>query len=333
MSYLTGLILAAFVAYVLGWYQGYVEGNMALLLSVAVLVTGAYWLAERFWFLPRRKRAAEAFLQAYQEKQQVLQRQGVQGDAVDVQQAQARLLAQPWWLDWTAGLFPIILLVFVVRSFAYEPFRIPSGSMLPTLESGDLILVNKYTWGMRLPILKWKLTAGDAVARGDVMVFHYPPNPNIDYIKRVVGLPGDTVAYLNKKLTINGEAVTYEARPPYLGSQEEYDPATGQSMKGFAYFQESLERLGEQTHRVIVDEGRPAGVMGRPVFPGQDACQYVLEGVTCKVPAGHYFVMGDNRDHSADSRYWGFVPDANIVGKAVVIWMNFSDLGRVGRIE
>ncbi len=207
MPFLTAAVLAAFVGYAGAWYFEMVEGNFALLLFLATIVTGLYWLAERMWYLPRRRRAAEQ-LEASANQRNA--RPGVPGHrpggpADRRAEARHRVLAQPWWLDWTAGLFPVILAVFVLRSFLFEPFKIPSGSMIPTLLVGDLILVNKFTYGLRLPVLNTKLTQGTPPKRGEVMVFRYPPKPSLDYIKRVVGVPGDEVAYLNKRLTINGQ--------------------------------------------------------------------------------------------------------------------------------
>jgi signal peptidase I len=228
---------------------------------------------------------------------------------------------QPWWLDWTAGLFPVIVAVFVLRSFLFEPFKIPSGSMVPTLVVGDLILVNKFTYGVRLPVLNTKLTDGTPPQRGDVMVFRYPPKPSLDYIKRVVGVPGDEVAYLNKRLTINGQPLSKQAMPEY------FDPDT------MRYFKQFEEVLGTKRHRILNDDDRPAFIPGAEDYPFKQNCRYSVEGVVCKVPPGHFFMMGDNRDNSLDSRYWGFVPERNIVGKAFFIWMNFGGLGRIGSFE
>ncbi|VWX56405.1 Signal peptidase I [Burkholderiales bacterium 8X] len=323
MAFLTSLILAAFVGYIGAWYFGAVEGNFALLLFLATVVTGIYWLAERFYFLPRRRRAAEALQQSLDARRAELGRQGItEVDRVDPQ-AQERLVMQPWWLDWTAGLFPVILAVFLLRSFLVEPFKIPSGSMMPTLLTGDLILVNKFTYGFRLPVINTKLTDGTPPARGDVMVFRYPPKPSMDYIKRVIGVPGDEVAYLNKKLTINGQPVSKEPLPEYFDEDV------------MRYFQHYAEDLGGKKHRLLNDESRRAGLSEAEVidFPNRENCRYSVEGVVCKVPAGHYFMMGDNRDNSLDSRYWGFVPDKNIVGKAFFVWMNFGNLKRIGTFQ
>ena len=281
MQVLTGAILAAFFLYAAGWYSG------------------------RIGF--ERLRAT-------------LEKQGIQ-DSNDAMLTEARVavLQQPWWLDWTAGLFPVIAIVFLMRSFLFEPFRIPSGSMLPTLLVGDLILVNKYEYGLRLPVINTKLTAGNPVQRGDVMVFRYPPNPNVDYIKRVIGLPGDEIAYLNKRLSINGQAVEQSTVADFFDRE---------SMRYQKQFEESLP--GQRQHRLLINEAAPAGVMAAGDFPQRGNCRYSIEGVVCKVPDGHYFMMGDNRDNSLDSRYWGFVPDANVVGRAFFVWMNFGDLGRIG---
>jgi len=320
MPILTSFVLAGFAAYIGAWLTGRIEGNFALLLFIATVVTGLYWLAERFYFLPQRRKAAVALEQSTAERRKALQDKGisrVDGDG-DTSKAQATLLMQPWWLDWTAGLFPVILVVFVLRSFLFEPFKIPSGSMIPTLLIGDLILVNKFTYGIRLPVVNTKITEGNAPQRGDVMVFRYPPQPSVDYIKRVVGVPGDEVAYINKRLTINGKEVPTTAQPDF------FDEST------MRYFKQFEETLGAQPHRVLNNPEAPAFVQGASNFPYRDNCRYSVEGVVCKVPQGHYFMMGDNRDNSLDSRYWGFVPDQNIVGKAFFVWMNFGNLRRIG---
>jgi len=321
MQALTAAVLAAFVGYVGSWYFGVVEGNFALLLFLATLVTGSYWLAERIYFLPQRLKAVAQLDAADVQRRSELQRQGITQVDGDLSQARAALLAQPWWLDWTAGLFPVIISVFFLRSFVVEPFKIPSGSMIPTLRVGDLILVNKFTYGLRLPVLNTRLTEGNRPERGDVMVFRYPPRPSQDYIKRVVGLPGDTVAYLNKRLTINGEVMPTQALPEFFDDDV------------MRYFKQFEETLGGRKHALLNDDDRPAFVPGASDFAGREGCTYTVEGVTCKVPEGHYFMMGDNRDNSLDSRYWGFVPEGNIVGKAFFVWMNFSSLKRIGSFD
>jgi len=318
MHYLTSLVLAAFAGYAGSWYFGLIEGNFALLLLMAVVVTGIYWLAERFYFLPHRQAAVLKFESEASARRQELTRMGIQKVDTDTAPAREKLLMQPWWLDWTAGLFPVILVVFVLRSFLFEPFKIPSGSMIPTLWIGDLILVNKFHYGFRLPVVNIKLTEGTPVQRGDVMVFRYPPRPSMDYIKRVVGLPGDEVSYLNKQLSINGQVVKRNNLPEFFDES---------SMR---YFKQFDEALGEKPHMLIQDDDRPVFVSGADQFKFYENCSYSVEGVVCKVPPGHYFMMGDNRDNSLDSRYWGFVPDANIVGRAFFVWMNFGNIKRIG---
>lgn len=306
MPILTALILAAFVGYGIAWYTGVLAGDFALLLMLATCVTGIYWVAEKLFFLPRRRQAAQALTAP----------EGADDDHLAT--ARERVLAQPWWLDWTAGLFPVIAVVFLLRSFVFEPFRIPSGSMLPTLLVGDLILVNKYTYGLRLPVFGTRLTQGSAVQRGDVVVFRYPPNPRVDYIKRVVGLPGDEIAYLNKRLSINGRPLAITPQDDFLDESS------------MTYFKQWGEQLDATNHHILIDGRRPAFIAGATPFPSDDQCRYSIEGVACRVPDDHFFVMGDNRDNSLDSRYWGFVPRANLVGKAFFIWMNFSDIKRIG---
>jgi signal peptidase I len=185
---------------------------------------------------------------------------------------------------------------------------------------GDLILVNKFHYGVRLPVINKKITQGNQPQRGDVMVFRYPPKPSLDYIKRVVGLPGDEVAYLNKRLTINGQPVSTNSLPEFFDED------------AMRYFKQYEEALGEHKHRLLNDDGRRGGFSEAEVmdFADRQNCRYSVEGVVCKVPEGHYFMMGDNRDNSLDSRYWGFVPDRNIVGKAFFVWMNFGNLKRIG---
>lgn len=318
MQWITAVILAAFVGYIGAWYTGAIEGNFALLMFLATFVTGLYWLAERFYFWPQRKKEAERLNAEAAARREQLERQGLRHDMVDTKEGETRILRQPWWLDWTAGLFPVLFVVFVLRSFLFEPFKIPSGSMIPTLMVGDLILVNKFTYGVRLPVLNTKVTEGNAPQRGDVMVFRYPPQPTLDYIKRVVGVPGDTVAYLNKRLTINGQEVPTNQLPDFFDTD------------AMRYFSQFEEQLGEKSHKLLNTKGMPAFVQGASEFPFRESCTYSVEGVTCKVPEGHYFTMGDNRDNSLDSRYWGFVPETNIVGKAFFVWMNFGNLKRIG---
>lgn len=218
---------------------------------------------------------------------------------------------KPLLVDYARSFFPIFLFVLVLRSFIVEPFRIPSASMMPTLLIGDFILVNKYEYGIRLPVLNNKIVDNGTPERGDVIVFRYPVDPDIPYIKRVVGLPGDHVAYYDKTLYINGEPMEQEVVGAYSAV------GSGKIMDGVSLRIEDLETM---EHLILVD---------------RDTFSPAVEGT---VPAGHYFVLGDNRDNSKDSRYWGFVPDTNLVGRAFMIWMNWDtrnggiDWSRIGTI-
>jgi signal peptidase I len=322
MSSLTAALYATLIFYGLGWFLGYWIGNFSLLLFVLTLFTLAYWLAEHFRFKPARIATAAALREQDTERRAQLAKMGITQVDNNVDSAVSTALAQPWWLDWTAGLFPVILIVFLLRSFLFEPFKIPSGSMIPTLMIGDLILVNKFHFGVRLPVLGTKLIANHDPQAGDVVVFHYPVDPRIDYIKRVVAVPGDKLVYAERTLTINGKRVETRSEGEF------YDE---DSMR---YSQQFSEHLGKVDHRILVDPRRMSSYgIGPRDFPHGENCNYTLEAVTCTVPAGHYFVMGDNRDNSQDSRYWGFVPDENIVGKAFLVWMNFSNIRRIGTFQ
>ncbi len=319
MSSLTAALYGALIVYLGGWFLGYWTGNFALLLFMLTLVTLVYWLAERYRFKPAREAAAATLETQDVARRAQLAQQGIAKVDGDIAEARAKLLMQPWWLDWTAGLFPVILVVFLLRSFLFEPFKIPSGSMIPTLLVGDLILVNKYHYGVRLPVINKKIIANNEPKRGDVMVFRYPVDTRVDYIKRVVGLPGDEINYSNQKLTVNGQPVPMQS----LGDFYDED--------SLRYAPMFSEKFGDAEHRILVDPRRSAYNGPEPkTFPMHENCRYTAEGVTCKVPPGHYFMMGDNRDNSQDSRFWGFVPDENIVGRAFFVWMNLGNLGRIG---
>ncbi|TQV64662.1 MAG: signal peptidase I [Halothiobacillaceae bacterium] len=216
---------------------------------------------------------------------------------------------EPLLVEYARSFFPVLLVVLLLRSFVAEPFRIPSSSMMPTLEVGDFILVNKFAYGVRLPVVRTKMVPLGEPRRGDVVVFKYPQNPDVDYIKRIIGLPGDRVRYKNKQLFINDQPVSLAADGVYPG-----DGPQGR-MLGAQLFKEDL--LG--VNHAILQRLEASGPEGEVV-----------------VPEGHYFVMGDNRDNSNDSRYWGFVPEANLVGRAMLIWMHFDgeamrlDFSRLG---
>jgi signal peptidase I len=322
MGALTGLLYGLLAVFLGGWYVGKWTGNFSLLLLILTVVTFAYWLAERFYFAPRRAAAAGVLAQQDVERRGRLAQQGITKVDDNVSTARETLLMQPWWLDWTAGLFPVILVVFLLRSFLFEPFKIPSGSMIPTLLVGDLILVNKYHYGIRLPVINKKVIANQDPQRGDVIVFRYPKDTSTDYIKRVVGIPGDEVSFRNQQLYLNGTPVPMQQIPP----PGFYDEDQRQ------YFPEFKEKLGDVEHHILLNpQSQPFyGAEDKITFPFRENCRYSAEGVTCKVPAGNYFMMGDNRDNSQDSRFWGFVPDENIVGKAILVWMNFGNLKRIG---
>jgi signal peptidase I len=321
MKWIAIAAMAMLAVFAVAWYANAVYGDFALVLMIVTAFTGVYWLAEKSVFLPARRNAAAQLKTQLEQRQQQLAVQGLRSDEVDVQAEQQKLLMQPWWLDWTAGLFPVLLVVFVLRSFVVEPFKIPSGSMVPTLRVGDLILVSKFHYGIRLPVANTVLIPNHKPQKGDVMVFRFPPDPRLDYIKRVVGVPGDKVTYVNKQLTVNGERLPREELGEFFDSD---------SMR---YSQQYSEVLGGVKHQLLNDKNRPAYVNGPSEFPFKEQCIYNAQGFECTVPEGHYFMMGDNRDNSLDSRYWGFVPEKNIVGKAFFVWMNFSDLGRIGAFD
>lgn len=230
--------------------------------------------------------------------------------------------AEPIFVEIARGFFPIILVVFLLRSFLVEPFKIPSGSMIPSLLVGDFILVNKYTYGIRLPVLNKKIVAMNEPKPGDVMVFRYPEDPTVDYIKRVVGVPGDRVEYRNKQLIVNGKQVAMERNGDYSVNDS--------ALNSFRH-ELFTEKLGDVAHKIIVNPDAPSVLLAQVhQFANKENCSYNDDGFVCKVPTGQFFMMGDNRDGSADSRYWGFVPEENIVGRAFFIWWNFGDFKRIG---
>lgn len=220
---------------------------------------------------------------------------------------------EPMMVEYAKSFFPIILVVFLIRSFLVEPFKIPSGSMMPTLLAGDFILVNKYTYGLRVPILNNVFVGMTHPQRGDVIVFHYPPEPTIDYIKRVVGVPGDRIQYRDKVLIINGQQLEQAYQDDYRYELQENNITAHR-------LQEDLAGI---KHDVLIHD-----VPNRYDFGSLG--DRLQNGETVVVPEGQYFAMGDNRDNSADSRVWGFVPDKNLVGKAFFIWFNFDQFDRIG---
>ena len=321
MSKLTGVLYGCLIVFLGGWFLGEWSGNFSALLLMLTLVTMVYWLLERFHFAPKRVATVATLAVQADARRRQLADQGITRVDEDFGPARAALLAQPWWLDWTAGLFPVILAVFLLRSFLFEPFKIPSGSMIPTLLVGDLILVNKFHYGLRLPVINKKIIPFNDPQRGDVMVFRYPKDTRIDYIKRVVGVPGDEVSYRHQQLYLNGVLAPTQALPDFYNED---------SLRYSAQF---TEDLGTLTHHILVDRSREMFLRQIGTFPFSENCRYTLEGITCKVPPGHYFMMGDNRDNSEDSRFWGFVPDENIVGKAFFVWMNFGNIKRIGAFQ
>ena len=247
--------------------------DFALLLVIATFATGLIWLFDAL-VLARSRRVAAS-----------------RGDTV----------TESTIVEYSRSFFPILLIVLVLRSFLFEPFRIPSGSMMPTLLDGDFIFVNKYVYGLRLPVLNSKIVEIGEPQRGDVVVFRLPSDPSVNYVKRVVGLPGDTIVYeaSSKRLTINDEPISVDM----LGS---FDDDPGLDL--------AREHLGERDHEILLRRGA------------------ISPGGTYRVPEGHYFVMGDNRDNSQDSRFRGveFIPDNNLVGRAMRVWMSWRSFSEGG---
>ena len=253
--------------------------DFEFLLVVATAFTGLVWLIDLLFFAKARSK-----------------------------EALSKSAHEPILLEYSKSFFPVLLAVLVLRAMLFEPFRIPSGSMMPTLLVGDFILVKKYAYGLRLPITHTKITSGEKPKRGDVAVFRYPEDESLDYIKRIIGLPGDHVGYYNRRLTINGKPLKIEFDHRYdgLGDRNRMVDGGGCDRVG-AECNVYYEKLGSSLHTVMTNPD----------------VGFSFEGELF-VPEGQYFVMGDNRDHSNDSRYWGFVPQENLVGKAIMIWMHWD---------
>ncbi|MFO7809277.1 signal peptidase I [Guyparkeria sp.] len=270
--------------------------DFELLLVLATFASGLIWLIDRLAFRPRRRARLAA------EAHQLGAEAGIDRGGVKDH--------EPILVDYAKSFFPILLAVLVIRSFLFEPFRIPSGSMMPTLLVGDFILVNKFTYGLRLPVVNTKVAPIGEPERGDVAVFRYPQQPEVDYIKRIIGLPGDTVRIDDQRVWVNGEEASLEITGRYDGD-------SNLKHAGLTTAIETLPDAG--AHRILMDSDRRLG-----------AAEWT-------VPEGQYFVMGDNRNHSNDSRFWGTVPESNLVGKAVMIWLHWNwqdggvDTGRIGR--
>ncbi|GKX60328.1 signal peptidase I [Leminorella grimontii] len=305
----------------------------ALILAVATLLTGVFWCLERFKWAPARRLKIEALR--------------VENDGKIDRQALEKIVGGLGWKESLGSLFPVLAVVFILRSFLYEPFQIPSGSMMPTLLIGDFILVEKFAYGVKDPITQTTLIETGKPQRGDIAVFKYPLDKNVDYIKRVVGLPGDTVHYdpTTKKLTITPACPTDKDCEPaqeleysaleksnwFIGS-EPVEGHFGQMRNRFfdleteaerargligVDMQQREEKLGDVVHQTLTIPNVVARAGEYYQQPGSPANTWI-------VPQGKYFMMGDNRDNSADSRYWGFVPEENFVGKATGIWMSFE---------
>lgn len=252
-------------------------------LVICALVTGIIWAADKLYFGRKRRETAIAL---------------ADGGQMTEEAAKEKLEAikEPIVFEIAKALFPIIVAVLILRSFLVEPFKIPSGSMMPTLLVGDFILVNKYAYGLRLPVTNTKILDIGHPQRGDVVVFRYPRDPSVDYIKRVIGLPGDTIRYHDKQLYVNGKAITAERKGTYMGT------CGGVTSSGNTHLEEDLDGVH---HSILMDFSKS------PVFETERV-----------IKDGEYFVMGDNRDNSNDSRRWGTVPEENLVGRAFMVWMN-----------
>lgn len=275
--------------------------NFALILVLVTLVTGIIWALDKWRWAPARAR-------------KIAKAQHAHGNKVD-EAALAKAAKVPGWIEQARSIFPVIAVVLVLRSFIYEPFQIPSGSMMPTLLVGDFILVEKFAYGLKEPVSNTTLIPTGQPERGDVVVFKYPEDTRIDYIKRVIGLPGDTVVYQDKQLFVKPacqEEPCADFAPVELSAAQH---------SAFSQMGVKLERFSESLTE------QPHHILRNPMLPDRVSMYYRQSDTALNewvVPDGHYFTMGDNRDNSTDSRFWGFVPEENLVGKAVAIWVSFE---------
>ncbi len=271
----------------------------SLFLVVLTFVTGIVWCIDKFVWAPRRR----------------LQLADAQSQCASPlsEEATLKITEPPALIDTSVQIFPVIAFVLILRSFIYEPFQIPSGSMMPTLLDGDFILVNKFNYGLRDPVVRNKFIEVGLPERGDVVVFKYPLEPQIDYIKRVIGLPGDRILYRNKSLYIKQACQESDTKCPEFEqvvqdfkNKDDYSPLSRYT-----------SNMPNKTHDILINNQILPRVQAYFKQQGSQADEFV-------VPQGQYFVMGDNRDNSLDGRFWGFVPEENLVGEAVAIWMSFD---------
>ena len=279
-------------------------GYFAIFLVLLTLASGLIWLLDALVLAPKRQ-------------QKLALAQSAAGGGSLPEEAGAELLKEPQLVETAKSIFPVIALITIFRSFIYEPFQIPSGSMMPTLLVGDFILVEKFSYGLKDPVWRTKLVETGKPERGDVIVFKYPENPQIDYIKRVVGLPGDRIIYRNKQLMIQKACGAEQTNCPEPELVARTEISRGDYSQDGVPLLRYKEQLGEVAHDILINPSRP-DMLGYFKRDGN------LPAGEFLVPEGHYFAMGDNRDNSTDSRFWGFVPEENLVGKAVAIWISFE---------
>ncbi|MCG9720056.1 signal peptidase I [Shewanella sp. Isolate7] len=274
----------------------------SLILVLVTLGSGLIWMFDALVLAPKRQQKLTLAQAANQEISE---------------ESAEKIVRESTIVETSRSIFPVIAFVLILRSFIYEPFQIPSGSMMPTLLVGDFILVEKFSYGLKDPVWRNELIETGKPQRGDVAVFKYPENPQIDYIKRVIGLPGDRIVYRNKDLYLQKACPEGQSECPKLEKIARVGVNQGEFTQDNIPLLRYKEQLGEVTHDILINPGR-----------GEPTSYYFREGNLAVgefiVPEGQYFMMGDNRDNSTDSRFWGFVPEANLVGKAVAIWISFE---------